>query len=285
MTGRSSCIIAVISLLDGQAILLPDGERMAPDVSLLPEHSLLGRTALVTGGSRGIGRAVCLALARHGANVIVNYTSQEAGAREVAQEITAIGREALVCKADVSVSAEVNAMAAASLKRFDAVDILVNNAGTNGDHLLVDMPDEEWDRVVDINLKGPFLCAKAFAPHMMERRWGRIVNVSTVYAIKAPLKHVHYAASKVGLLGLTRAAARELAPYGITVNVVLPNYTRTDAIIWRLPESEQRYIDSTPLGYIAEPEDIANVIVFLATDAARYVTGAEIPVSGGMHIR
>jgi 3-oxoacyl-[acyl-carrier protein] reductase len=240
------------------------------------------QAALVTGGSRGIGRAAALALAGAGARVAVNYQSNEAGAQAVRAEIEAMGRTAVCVGADVSKPNEVNEMVKEVLTRFGRLDILINNAGVVRDGLLIRMKDEDWDQVLDTNLKGAFNCLRACARPMMKARYGRIVNVSSVIGLTGNPGQVNYAASKAGLVGLTKSAAKELAPRGILVNAVAPGYIGTDMTNQLDSKAQENLTEKIPVKRIGNPEDVANLILFLAGPGSAYINGQVIAVDGGL---
>ncbi len=243
---------------------------------------LAGKIALVTGGSRGIGRAICLRLGRMGALVVVNFVSRPEAAQAVADEIIAAGGKAEISGFNV---ADTTATEAALKKIIDAhgrLDILVNNAGITRDGLLVKMKEEQWDEVLDTNLKGAFTCLKAAARPMMKQRWGRIVNISSVVGFSGNAGQLNYSAAKAGMVGLTRSAARELAPRQITVNGVAPGYIVTDMTSGLSEELTERIKAEIPLGTLGEADDIAAAVAWLVSEEARYVTGQFIHVNGGM---
>ncbi len=243
---------------------------------------LEGKIALVTGASRGIGRAVALELARQGANVIVNYAGSEAKANEVVETIRSLGREAFAVQADVASAADVERMVKAALDSFGRLDILVNNAGITRDNLLMRMKEEEWDAVINTNLKGVFLCTKAVARPMMKQRYGRIVNIASVVGVIGNPGQANYVAAKAGVIGLTKTAARELASRHITVNAVAPGFITTDMTEALSAEQKENMRKQIPLARFGEPDDVARVVAFLASDAAGYMTGQTLHVDGGM---
>ena len=241
-----------------------------------------GKTALVTGASRGIGRAVALALAAAGARVAINYAGNVKAAEEVKAAVEAAGGTAILCQADVADSAAVEAMVAAVAKEFGTIDILVNNAGITRDTLLMRMKDEDFAKVLDTNLKGVFYCTKAVSKLMMKKRAGRIVNMASVVGLVGNAGQTNYAAAKAGVIGFSKSAAKELASRGITVNVVAPGFIGTDMTAG-LPESvKEKMLTDIPLGRMGEPEDVANAVLFLASDQASYITGQVVNVDGGM---
>lgn len=241
-----------------------------------------GKTALVTGASRGIGRAVALRLAEEGVRVAINYAGNVKAAEEVKASVEAAGGTAILCQADIADSAAVEAMIADVVKEFGAIDILVNNAGITRDTLLMRMKDEDFAKVLDTNLKGVFYCTKAVAKLMMKKRSGRIVNMASVVGLVGNAGQTNYAAAKAGVIGFSKSAAKELASRGITVNVVAPGFIGTDMTAG-LPESvKEKMLTDIPLGRMGEPEDVANAVLFLASDQASYITGQVVNVDGGM---
>lgn len=243
---------------------------------------LEGKTALVTGASRGIGRAVALELAREGARVIVNYSGSEEKAKQVVEDIKAIGREAIAVKCNVADSEEVADMFKQALEAFGKVDILVNNAGITRDNLLMRMKEEEWDAVINTNLKGVFLCTKTATRPMMKQRSGRIINIASVVGVSGSPGQANYVAAKAGVIGLTKTTAKELAPRGITVNALAPGFITTDMTDALPEENKEALLSQIPLGRLGDPEDIAKAAAFLASDDAGYITGQTIHVNGGM---
>ena len=243
---------------------------------------LIGKTALVTGASRGIGREIALELARQGANVVVNYAGSEAKAYEVVEEIKGIGREAIAIQCDVSNNESVTDMVKATIDHFGKIDILVNNAGITRDNLLMRMKENEWDDVININLKGVFLCTKAVTRQMMKQRNGRIINISSVVGVSGNPGQANYVAAKAGVIGLTKTSAKELASRGITVNAIAPGFITTEMTDQLTEDIQNEMLKMIPLAQFGEPKDIANSVVFLASDDSRYITGQTIHVNGGM---
>ena len=244
---------------------------------------LKDKKAIVTGAGRGIGRAVALAFAREGADVVVNYQSNDAAAKETVEAIQALGRKAIPVKTDVSNYGDVKAMVDRALKEFGGLDILVNNAGLSKPSMLLDMPEESWDRVVNIHLKGTFNCTQWAARHMKERKAGRIINVISTAGLFGTVGQINYASAKAGIIGFTKSASRELGRYGINVNAICPGVTMTD-MTEKLRTDEkfkETYLARIQLRRYAEPEEIAPAFVFLASDEASYITGQVLGVDGG----
>ncbi|RST67600.1 3-oxoacyl-[acyl-carrier-protein] reductase [Bacillus pumilus] len=243
---------------------------------------LTNKTAVVTGASRGIGRSIAIDLAKNGANVVVNYSGNEAKANEVVDEIKALGQQAFAVKADVSNAEEVQALMKQAIDTFGSIDILVNNAGITKDNLLMRMKENEWDDVININLKGVFNCTKAVTRQMMKQRSGRIINLASVVGVCGNPGQANYVAAKAGVIGLTKTTAKELATRHITVNAVAPGFISTD-MTDKLDENVQTdMLKQIPLARFGAPEDISNVVVFLASEGAGYITGQTIQVDGGM---
>jgi 3-oxoacyl-[acyl-carrier protein] reductase len=245
---------------------------------------LEGKVALVTGASRGIGRSIALKLASLGADVAVNYSGSEQAAEEVVSAIQTMGREAIKVRANVGDSAQAEELVKAVLDRFGKIDILVNNAGITRDNLLMRMKEEEFDQVLETNLKGVFNCLKAVTRPMMKQRSGRIINISSVVGSIGNAGQVNYAAAKAGVIGLTKSAARELASRGITVNAVSPGFIRTDMTDRLTDEQKEAILRQIPLGFLGDTQHVAETVAFLASDAASYITGQNIHVDGGMYM-
>lgn len=241
-----------------------------------------GKTAIVTGGSRGIGRAVCLELAKGGANVVLCYAGNESAANDAVAACEALGAKALAVRCDVADAGEVKALVDTAVKAFGRVDILVNNAGITRDGLLLTMREEDFDAVVATNLRGTFLCMKAVARPMMRQRYGRIVNLSSVVGLRGNAGQVNYAASKAGVVGMTKSLAKELASRNVTVNAVAPGFIETDMTA-AMPESAKTAtLASIPMQRLGAAEDVARAVAFLASDEAAYITGQVLAIDGGM---
>jgi 3-oxoacyl-[acyl-carrier protein] reductase len=245
--------------------------------------SLNGRVAVVTGASRGIGKAVALKLAAEGADLVVTATSLET-AQLTADEIIRMGGKALALKVDVSVTAEVEALFTRTLAEFGRVDILVNNAGITRDGLLLRMKDQDWDAVIDVNLKGAFICTREAAKYMAKARYGRIVNISSVVGEMGNAGQSNYCASKAGMFGLTKATARELAKRNITVNAVAPGFIETDMTGGLSDKIRDSLLQQIPMERLGAPEDIAAAVYFLASAQSSYITGHVLSVNGGMYM-
>ena len=241
-----------------------------------------GKAAVVTGGSRGIGRAVCLELAKGGANVVLCYAGNEAAANDTAAACEALGARALAVRCNVAEAGEVKALMDASVQAFGRIDILVNNAGITRDGLLMMMKDEDFDAVINANLKGTFLCMKAVSRLMMRQRYGRIVNLSSVVGLRGNAGQVNYAASKAGVVGMTKSLAKELASRGVTVNAVAPGFIETDMTAAMTDAAKAATLASIPMQKLGAPEDVARAVAFLASDEAAYITGQVLAVDGGM---
>ena len=243
---------------------------------------LKDKVALITGASRGIGRAIALKFAQNGANVIINYSSSQSQAENLKEEIEKIGTKAMIIKCDVSNSDEVNQMFSQIEKEFGRLDVLVNNAGITKDGLILRMNEEDFDKVIAINLKGAFLCAKAAAKMMVKQRFGNIINISSVVGITGNIGQANYAASKAGIIGLTKSLAKELASRNIRVNAIAPGFIKTDMTEVLSDKVKETMLSSIPLGRFGEADEVANVALFLASSLSSYITGQVIVVDGGM---
>lgn len=240
--------------------------------------------ALVTGASRGIGREIAIELGRNGAKVAVNYSSSDKGARETAELIKSNGGTAEIFKASVNNEEEVTQMFSEIEEKLGIVDILVNNAGITKDNLLLRMKTEEWDEVIDVNLKGAFLCTRAAIKGMMKKRYGKIINISSVVGFSGNAGQFNYSATKAGLTGMTKSAALELSARGIRVNDVAPGFIETDMTASLSDEIKKTYIEKIPLKSLGKPEDVAAAVLFLAGPQSDYITGQTIHVNGGMYL-
>jgi 3-oxoacyl-[acyl-carrier protein] reductase len=246
---------------------------------------LEGKKAIITGGSRGLGRAIALAFAREGADVLVNYVSREDAAKEVAVAIEALGRRAILHPADVSDPDQVRTMVQAAVAAFGGVDILVNNAGITLVKSPLDTSAADWDRVMAVNLKSVFLCSQAVAAGMMARGGGRIINMASTAGQSGSLSGPAYCAAKAGVIGLTKSLAREFAPHNILVNAIAPAMIDTEILYWRTPEQWKETLDSIPLKRLGDPADLAETAVFLASSGGNFITGTTIDVNGGLYRR
>ncbi|NLW24182.1 MAG: 3-oxoacyl-[acyl-carrier-protein] reductase [Clostridia bacterium] len=241
-----------------------------------------GQVALVTGASRGIGRAIALELAKKGAKVAVNYAGSQDKALEVVKEIESFGGEAIAVQADVSDNTQVTQMIKTVEEKLGPINILVNNAGINRDNLLMRLKEEDWDQVMATNLKGVFNCTKAVIRVMMKERKGKIINISSVVGLSGNIGQSNYAASKAGIIGFTKAMAQELASRNIQVNAVAPGFITTDMTQQLTSEMQEQILNRIPLKRFGKPEDVANAVSFLASPAADYITGQVLCVDGGM---
>jgi 3-oxoacyl-[acyl-carrier protein] reductase len=240
------------------------------------------KRVLVTGGTKGLGKAAALAFARGGARVAVNYSSDEKSAVILKSELEEIGTENLVIKSDVTSVREVDEMIKSVIEKWDHVDILVNNAGVIRDKMLLFLDEEDWDRVLDTNLKGTYLCSRAVLKSMISRRWGRIINMASPSALTGMASQTNYSASKGGIISFTKSLSKEVARLGITVNSVCPGVIMTPMTEELDEKSKERFLSMIPSGRFGQPEEIAEAILFLASDRASYITGQVLAVDGGL---
>ena len=245
---------------------------------------LSNKVALVTGSGRGIGKAIALRLAEAGANIIVNDIGDAEPVEAVVREIKAMGRQALPVLADVSSASDVERLVAEATSAYGRIDILVNNAGIARDQLLLRMSEEDWDRVLAVDLKSVFLCTKAVLKHMVKQRWGRIISIASIVGIVGNPGQANYAAAKAGIIGFTRTIAKEVASRGITVNAIAPGFIDTEMTQRLKEEWKQVLKKQIPLGYLGSPRDVAEAVAFLASEEARYITGQVLGVDGGIAI-
>lgn len=243
---------------------------------------LSGKIAVITGAGRGIGRAVALQMASYGAKVVVNYRNSKSQVEELLKEITDAGGEAIAIQADISIENEAKGLIEAAVNNYGRVDILVNNAGITKDNLLMRMSEEEFDSVININLKGAFFCLKYVASVMLKQREGKIINISSVIGIIGNIGQVNYSAAKAGVIGMTKSAARELAGRGITVNAVAPGFIQTDMTDKLSDRIKEASLNNIPLKRFGAVNEVASAVSFLASDAANYITGQVLQVDGGM---
>jgi 3-oxoacyl-[acyl-carrier protein] reductase len=237
------------------------------------------RVAIVTGGARGIGREIALKLAEAGATVVV---SDIANAEPVAEEIRAMKRQSLAVPANVSLSADVDKLVETTVNKYGRVDILVNNAGIARDQLLLRMSEEDWDAVLNVNLKSVFLCTRAVLRHMLKQRWGRIISISSIVGIMGNPGQANYASAKAGIIGFTKTLSKEVGSRGITVNAIAPGFIDTQMTKQLGEEQRQELMKRIPLGSLGTPRDVAEAVAFLASEEARYITGQVLGVDGGM---
>lgn len=243
---------------------------------------LAGKTAVITGASRGIGAEIARKFAAEGAKIVVNYSGSKEKAEAVVEEIQKNGGEAIAVKADVADSDAVKAMIDETMKAFGSVDILINNAGITRDNLMMRMKDDEWDDVINTNLKGVFVCTKAVTRQMMKQRSGRIVNIASIVGVMGNAGQANYVAAKAGVIGLTKTTARELASRGITANAVAPGFITTEMTDKLSDDIQQTMLGQIPLGRFGKPEEVAKAALFLASDEASYMTGQTLHLDGGM---
>lgn len=244
--------------------------------------SLNNKVALITGGSRGIGKEIALELAKNGVNIAITYANNLQKAKEVLDDIKSYEVKAVAIKANVSVEEDVLQMIKTIEDELGTIDILVNNAGVTKDNLIIRMKEEDWDEVIDVNLKGTFLCTKAVSRIMMKKKYGKIINITSVVGIMGNAGQGNYSASKAGVIGFTKSMARELASRGIRVNAIAPGFIETDMTDVLKDEIKEAMLKSIPLNSFGNPKDIANLVVFLASEKSDYITGQVINVDGGM---
>lgn len=246
--------------------------------------NLKGKTVLITGASRGIGREIALKFSEEGSNIAFFYSNNDLKAKETIKDLEENGIKAIALKVDVSVEKEVIEAVSEIEKDFGSIDILVNNAGVTRDNLLIRMSEEDWDHVMDINLKGVFLTTKSVSRKMMKKRYGKIINISSIVGVKGNIGQGNYSASKAGIIGFTKSMALELASRGIRVNAIAPGFIETEMTDILKDEIKEALITKIPLESLGKAEDIANLAVFLASDKADYITGQVINIDGGMGI-
>ena len=248
----------------------------------MPDNNLEGSVALVTGASRGIGAVVAARLAEAGAKVGVNYLSSHDAAAEVVDSINRRGGEAMLVEGDVAQETSAASAVKQVIDQWDRINILVNNAGINRDRLLLRMTSEDWDQVLTVDLKGAFLCTRHVMPHFIRQHGGRVINISSVVGISGNPGQANYAAAKAGLIGFTKAVAREVASRNVTVNAVAPGYVATGMVEQLSEETRQRILDRIPMGRFGTPEDVAEAVLFLCGQGAAYITGQVLTIDGGM---
>lgn len=243
---------------------------------------LKGKVALVTGGSRGIGREIAIGLSKLGADIAFTYSSNSIKAMEVVEELIQNGVKAIAIQGNVSIEEDVNSIVSQVEEKLGGIDILVNNAGITKDNLLIRMKPEDWDDVMNVNLKGVFLCTKAVARGMMKKKYGKIINISSVVGVTGNAGQGNYSASKAGVIGFTKSMAKELASRGIRVNAIAPGFIQTDMTAVLKDDIKEAMLNNIPLNHFGTPKDISNVVNFLASEASDYITGQVIKVDGGM---
>lgn len=243
---------------------------------------LKGKTAVITGSGRGIGKSIALKLASHGANIVINDIPSSDYADETCEEVKKLSVECIVVKGDVRNTEDVQKLVSETMDKFGHIDIFVNNAGITRDGLMIRMSEDDWDLVMDINLKGAFNCIKAVARPMMKQRSGAIINMASIVGVMGNPGQANYVASKAGLIGLTKTTAKEFASRGIRCNAVAPGFIRSAMTDVLSDDVKKKYLDSIPLGEFGETENIADVVAFLASDMSKYVTGQVINVDGGL---
>lgn len=240
------------------------------------------KVALITGSGRGIGKAIALKMAESGADIIVNDIEGSSGAPEVVEKVKSIGRQAVFIPADISIASDVANLVEKAIEGFSKIDILVNNAGITRDRLIMRMSEDDWDQVLNINLKGAFLCTREALKFMIRQRWGRIVNIASIVGLMGNGGQANYAASKAGIIALTKSTAKEAASRGITANAIAPGFIDTEMTRHLSAGVKETYEKQVPLGYYGKPEDIAHAVSFLASEEAGYITGQVLNVNGGL---
>jgi 3-oxoacyl-[acyl-carrier protein] reductase len=245
---------------------------------------LSGKVAIVTGSGRGIGREIALKIASLGATVVVNDVGSSAAAEATVQAIKGLGRQSMVAMGDVSISADVSHIVETVLAAYNRIDILVNNAGITRDQLLLRMQEDDWDKVLDIDLKSVFLCTKAVTKPMLKQRYGRVISISSIVGIIGNAGQANYSAAKAGIIGFTKAIAKEIASRNITVNAVAPGFIETEMTKQLPEERRQEMASKIPAGCLGTPKDVADAVAFLASDEARYITGQVLTVDGGISL-
>ncbi|MBM2825677.1 MAG: 3-oxoacyl-[acyl-carrier-protein] reductase, partial [Dehalococcoidales bacterium] len=244
--------------------------------------NLSNKVAIVTGSGRGIGRAIALRLAEAGADIIINDVGESSAVDSVVEEIKAMNRKSMAIIADISLAADVERLVEQTIANYGRVDILVNNAGITRDQLIIRMSEEDWDKVMTVNLKSVFLCTRAVLRHMLKQRSGRIINMASIVGIIGNAGQANYASAKAGIIGFTRSIAKEVASRGITVNAIAPGFIDTKMTQQLEEKQRQELMRRIPLGYLGTPRDVAEAVAFLASDEARYITGQVLNVDGGM---
>jgi 3-oxoacyl-[acyl-carrier protein] reductase len=244
--------------------------------------NLANRVAIVTGSGRGIGQTIALKLAEVGATIVINDFGEASPVDSVVEEIKATNRESLAILADVSSSADVTRLVEETIATYGRIDILVNNAGITRDQLVIRMSEEDWDKVINVNLKSVFLCTRAVLRHMLKQRWGRIINIASIVGIAGNAGQANYAAAKAGIIGFTRTIAKEVASRSITANAIAPGFIDTQMTQQLEEDQRQQLMKRIPLGYLGTPRDVAEAVAFLASEEARYITGQVLNVDGGM---